>query len=166
MTVEPTPARSRTRRRLCAARAACTPARADAARRLAGRRGLRRSPAQPLRETVFDISNMSVFYGSNQALGWTSMKIYRNLVTAVIGPSGCGQIHLHPQPEPPERFDPGFRLEGQVLYHGHDIYAAATNRVEVRRRIGMVFQKPNPFPKTIYDNIAVGPAQPGPEATT
>ena len=113
--------------------------------------------AQPLRETVFDISNMSVFYGSNQALGWTSMKIYRNLVTAVIGPSGCGKSTFIRSLNRLNDAIRGFRLEGQVLYHGHDIYAAATNRVEVRRRIGMVFQKPNPFPKTIYDNIAWAP---------
>jgi phosphate transport system ATP-binding protein len=113
--------------------------------------------AQPLRETVFDITNMSVFYGSNQALGWTSMKIYRNLVTAVIGPSGCGKSTFIRSLNRLNDAIRGFRLEGQVLYHGHDIYAAATNRVEVRRRIGMVFQKPNPFPKTIYDNIAWAP---------
>ncbi len=113
--------------------------------------------AQPLQETVFDITNMSVFYGNNQALGWTSMKIYRNLVTAVIGPSGCGKSTFIRSLNRMNDAIAGFRLEGQVLYHGHDIYAPATNRVEVRRRIGMVFQKPNPFPKTIYDNIAWAP---------
>ena len=64
------------------------------------------------------------------------------------------QEHLPALPEPPERLDHGFRISGELLYHGHDLYDARANRVEVRRRIGMVFQKPNPFPKSIYDNIA------------
>jgi phosphate transport system ATP-binding protein len=109
------------------------------------------------RETVFDIRDMSVYYGSNRALGWTTLKIQRNLVTAVIGPSGCGKStfirSLNRMNDPV----PGFRLQGQVLYHGHDVYGPEVNRVEVRRRIGMVFQKPNPFPKSIYDNIAWAP---------
>jgi phosphate transport system ATP-binding protein len=109
------------------------------------------------REAVFDIRDMSAFYGSSQAIGWTSLKIYRHMVTAVIGPSGCGKStflrSLNRMNDPV----PGFRLEGQVLYHGHDIYGPAVNRVEVRRRIGMVFQKPNPFPKSIFDNVAWAP---------
>jgi phosphate transport system ATP-binding protein len=109
------------------------------------------------REVVFDISDMSVFYGEKQALGWTSLKIYRNLVTAVIGPSGCGKSTFIRSLNRMNDSIPGFRVSGQVLYHGHDVYAPATNRVEVRRRIGMVFQKPNPFPKSIYDNVAWAP---------
>jgi phosphate transport system ATP-binding protein len=109
------------------------------------------------REAVFDIRDMSAFYGKSQAIGWTSMKIYRHMVTAVIGPSGCGKStflrSLNRMNDPV----PGFRLEGQVLYHGHDVYGPAVNRVEVRRRIGMVFQKPNPFPKSIFDNVAWAP---------
>jgi phosphate transport system ATP-binding protein len=109
------------------------------------------------RTEVFDIRDMSVTYGTKRALDWTTLKIYRNLVTAVIGPSGCGKStfirSLNRMNDP----IPGFSLGGQVLYHGHDIYARATNRVEVRRRIGMVFQKPNPFPKSIYDNVAWAP---------
>ena len=91
------------------------------------------------------------------------MKIYRHLVTAVIGPSGCGKSTFIRSLNRMNDSIRGFRLEGQVLYHGHDIYAAATNRVEVRRRIGMVFQKPNPFPKSIYDNIAWAPRNLGAE---
>jgi phosphate transport system ATP-binding protein len=85
------------------------------------------------------------------------MKIYRNLVTAVIGPSGCGKSTFIRSLNRMNDSIPGFRLGGQVLYHGHDVYARATNRVEVRRRIGMVFQRPNPFPKSIYDNVAWAP---------
>ena len=114
-------------------------------------------PPQVVRETVFDIRDMSVFYGSNQALGWTSLKIQRNLVTAVIGPSGCGKSTFIRSLNRMNDAIPGFRLDGQVLYHGHDVYGPEVNRVEVRRRIGMVFQKPNPFPKSIYDNIAWAP---------
>jgi len=107
-----------------------------------------------VRPAVFDITDMSVHYGTKRALDWTTLKIYRNLATAVIGPSGCGKStflrSLNRMNDP----IPGFRVGGRILYHGHDLYNKATNRVEVRRRIGMVFQKPNPFPKSIYDNIA------------
>ena len=113
--------------------------------------------AQIAREAVFDIRDMTVHYGENQALGWTTLKIYRNLVTAVIGPSGCGKSTFIRSLNRMNDSIRGFRIAGQVLYHGHDVYAPATNRVEVRRRIGMVFQKPNPFPKSIYDNVAWAP---------
>jgi len=109
------------------------------------------------RAAVFDIRDMSVDYGTKRALDWTTMKIYRNLVTAVIGPSGCGKSTFIRSLNRMNDSVPGFSLGGQVLYHGHDVYARATNRVEVRRRIGMVFQKPNPFPKSIYDNVAWAP---------
>jgi phosphate transport system ATP-binding protein len=112
---------------------------------------------EPARATVFDIKDMTVFYGTKKALDWTTLKIYRNLVTAVIGPSGCGKSTFIRSLNRMNDSIPGFRLDGQVLYHGHDIYAGATNRVEVRRRIGMVFQRPNPFPKSIYDNVAWAP---------
>ncbi|HUO73103.1 MAG TPA: phosphate ABC transporter ATP-binding protein PstB [Solirubrobacteraceae bacterium] len=114
-------------------------------------------PPAVAREAVFDIHDMAVFYGESQALGWTSLRIYRHVVTAVIGPSGCGKSTFIRSLNRMNDAIPGFRLEGQVLYHGHDVYAAATNRVEVRRRIGMVFQKPNPFPKSIFDNVAWAP---------
>jgi phosphate transport system ATP-binding protein len=109
------------------------------------------------RATVFDIRDMSVTYGTKRALDATTLKIYRNLVTAVIGPSGCGKSTFIRSLNRMNDSIPGFQIGGQVLYHGHDVYARATNRVEVRRRIGMVFQKPNPFPKSIYDNVAWAP---------
>jgi phosphate transport system ATP-binding protein len=109
------------------------------------------------RQAVFDIRDMGVYYGPNLALTGTTLKIYRNMVTAVIGPSGCGKSTFIRSLNRMNDSIPGFRLDGQVLYHGHDLYGSRANRVEVRRRIGMVFQKPNPFPKSIYDNVAWAP---------
>ncbi len=109
------------------------------------------------RPVVFDIRDMSAYYGSNRALMGTNLKIRRHLVTAVIGPSGCGKSTFIRSLNRMNDSIPGFRLTGQVLYHGHDVYGPGVNRVEVRRRIGMVFQKPNPFPKSIYDNVAWAP---------
>ena len=116
--------------------------------------GARINDARPV---VFDIRDMSVYYGSNRALMGTSLKIRRNLVTAVIGPSGCGKSTFIRSLNRMNDSIPSFRLTGEVLYHGHDVYGPSVNRVEVRRRIGMVFQKPNPFPKSIYDNVAWAP---------
>ncbi|MEA2198328.1 MAG: phosphate transport system ATP-binding protein [Solirubrobacteraceae bacterium] len=109
------------------------------------------------RAAVFDVRDVSVFYGSKQALAPFTMKIYRNLITALIGPSGCGKTTFLRSLNRMNDSVSGFRLEGDVLYHGHDVYGEGVNRVEVRRRIGMVFQRPNPFPKSIYDNIAWAP---------
>ncbi len=109
------------------------------------------------RPVVFDIRDMSVSYGAKRALDWTTLKIYRHMVTAVIGPSGCGKSTFLRSLNRMNDSIPGFRLGGEILYHGHDLYGAGANRVEVRRRIGMVFQKPNPFPKSIYDNVAWAP---------
>jgi phosphate transport system ATP-binding protein len=113
---------------------------------------------------VFDIRDMSASYGENRALAWTTMKIYRNVVTAVIGPSGCGKSTFIRSLNRMNDSVPGFKLGGQILYHGHDVYGPGVNRVEVRRRIGMVFQKPNPFPKSIYDNVAWAPRNLGMKA--
>jgi phosphate transport system ATP-binding protein len=108
-------------------------------------------------ESVFEAQDVSVFYGKKQALNGVTLRIQRSRITALIGPSGCGKStflrSLNRMNDPV----PGFRLEGQVLYHGHDLYAGDVDEVEVRRRIGMVFQKPNPFPKSIYDNVAWAP---------
>jgi phosphate transport system ATP-binding protein len=122
------------------------------------------APSPVAREAVFDIRDMSVHYADNHALDWTTLKIYRNLVTAVIGPSGCGKSTFIRSLNRMNDSVVGFRLGGLVLYHGHDVYGGGVNRVEVRRRIGMVFQKPNPFPKSIYDNIAWAPRNLGMKA--
>jgi phosphate transport system ATP-binding protein len=112
-----------------------------------------RREKKPL-ETIFDLRDVSVRYGETKALDSVSIKIRRNLSTAVIGPSGCGKTTFIRCLNRMNDSVRGFRLDGQVLYHDHDLYDAEANRTEVRRRIGMVFQRPNPFPKSIYDNIA------------
>ncbi len=109
------------------------------------------------RETVFDVRDVSVNYGAKTAIARVNMRIYRNVVTALIGPSGCGKSTFLRSLNRMNDSIPGFGLGGQVLYHGHDVYGRGVDRVEVRRRIGMVFQKPNPFPKSIFDNVAWAP---------
>jgi phosphate transport system ATP-binding protein len=107
-------------------------------------------------ETIFQVENVSVFYGSFEAVKGVSMEIPKNKVTAFIGPSGCGKSTLLRCFDRLNDLIPGARLEGKILYKGEDLYRKGMDPVEVRRRIGMVFQKPNPFPKSIYDNIAFG----------
>jgi phosphate transport system ATP-binding protein len=109
------------------------------------------------RDVVFGIQDLSVHYGSNQALAGVSVDIYRNLITAMIGPSGCGKSTFIRCLNRMNDLVPGTRVDGRVLYHGEDLYGPDADPVEVRRRIGMVFQRPNPFPKSIYDNVAFAP---------
>jgi phosphate transport system ATP-binding protein len=111
----------------------------------------------PARETVFDLESLSVFYGHFRAVREVSLSINRNEITALIGPSGCGKTTVLRCFNRMNDLIEGARVEGAVRYHGIDLYARGVDPVEVRRRIGMVFQKPNPFPKSIYDNIAFGP---------
>jgi phosphate transport system ATP-binding protein len=108
-------------------------------------------------ETVFEIGGVTARYGSNVAVKDVDIEIYQNVITAVIGPSGCGKSTFIRCLNRMNDAVPGFGLDGRVLYHGHDIYGDGVEPIEVRRRIGMVFQKPNPFPKTIYDNVAWAP---------
>ncbi|MDE3132609.1 MAG: phosphate ABC transporter ATP-binding protein [Acidobacteriota bacterium] len=105
-------------------------------------------------QVVFEARDVSVNYGAKRAVERISMQINRNEATALIGPSGCGKSTYLRCLNRMNDSIPGFRLGGELLYHGHNLYAPQANRVEVRRRIGMVFQKPNPFPKSIYDNVA------------
>jgi phosphate transport system ATP-binding protein len=109
------------------------------------------------REAIFDVRDLDVYYGSSPAIGGVTLEIYRNLVTAIIGPSGCGKTTFLRSLNRMNDSVPGFRIDGKILYHGHDIYGGGVDAVEVRRRIGMVFQRPNPFPKSIYDNVAWAP---------
>jgi phosphate transport system ATP-binding protein len=113
-----------------------------------------RSPAP---ETIFDARDISVSYKGNRAIAGVSLKIPRHLITALIGPSGCGKSTFLRCLNRMNDSVPGFELAGQVLYHGQDLYGARVDPVEVRRRIGTVFQRPNPLPKSIYDNIAWAP---------
>jgi phosphate transport system ATP-binding protein len=108
-------------------------------------------------EVVFDVRNLDVYYGSFRAVKEVSLPVYGNQITALIGPSGCGKTTVIRCLNRMNDLIDGARVEGQVLYHGVDLYDAQVDPVEVRRRVGMVFQKPNPFPKSIYDNIAFGP---------
>jgi phosphate transport system ATP-binding protein len=117
----------------------------------------RKIPAPGAREVVFDVQNLGVSYDGSPALKDVSLEISRHYVTAFIGPSGCGKStfircfnHLND-------LIPGAKIDGKILYHGQDLYGSQVDPVEVRKRIGMVFQKPNPFPKSIYDNVAFGP---------
>ena len=97
------------------------------------------------------------YYGSFRAVKDISISVPPQRITALIGPSGCGKSTLLRTINRMNDLIPGTRLEGQMLYHGENLYAKDVDPVEVRRRIGMVFQKPNPFPKSIYDNVAFGP---------
>jgi phosphate transport system ATP-binding protein len=109
------------------------------------------------REAVFQVTDLAVSYSGNIAIKDVDLEVYKNAVTAFIGPSGCGKSTLIRCFDRMNDLVPGARVEGEVLYHGKDLYADDVDPVEVRRLIGMVFQKPNPFPKSIYDNIAFGP---------
>jgi phosphate transport system ATP-binding protein len=114
-------------------------------------------PAPTRQEVVFDIRNLTVRYGRTTAIRDVSFEIYRNLVTAVIGPSGCGKSTFIRSLNRMNDLIPSAKVDGEVVYHGKNLYDRDVDPVEVRRWIGMVFQKPNPFPKSIYDNVAWGP---------
>jgi len=107
--------------------------------------------------TIMELRNVSVFYGDYEAVRGTSMPIRQNHITAMIGPSGCGKSTILRALNRMNDLIPGARVSGSVTYHGQDLYVKQVDPIEVRRRIGMVFQKPNPFPKSIYDNVAYGP---------
>jgi phosphate transport system ATP-binding protein len=113
-------------------------------------------PPPERRETVFEIRDLTASYGGSPAIRDVSMDVYENLVTAVIGPSGCGKSTFVRCLNRMNDLVPGFTAEGSILYHGVDLQTSSIDPVAVRRRIGMVFQKPNPFPKSIYDNVAFG----------
>jgi phosphate transport system ATP-binding protein len=106
---------------------------------------------------VFDVRALSVYYGSFRAVRDVEMQIRCNQITAFIGPSGCGKTTVLRCFNRMNDLVENARVDGRIDYHGVDLYDPAINPVEVRRRIGMVFQKPNPFPKSIYDNVAFGP---------
>jgi phosphate transport system ATP-binding protein len=116
-------------------------------------------PAEPQkrREPIFHLDEVAVAYGDKLAIRDVSFDIGRNEITALIGPSGCGKSTLIRCLNRMNDLIPTARVDGKVIYHGQDLYGPEVDAVEVRKRIGMVFQKPNPFPKSIYDNIAFGP---------
>jgi phosphate transport system ATP-binding protein len=106
---------------------------------------------------VFEVKNVSIFYSAFRAVTDVSLSVYRNEITAFIGPSGCGKTTVLRTLNRMNDLIPGARVDGDVRYHGMPLYGKEVSATAVRRRIGMVFQKPNPFPKSIYDNVAYGP---------
>ncbi len=117
------------------------------------RSGTLREKPNPL----IECDDLSIFYGDFRAVSGISMVFGKNEITALIGPSGCGKSTVLRTLNRMNDLIPGTRVEGRVSYHGQDMYGKEVDPIEVRRRIGMVFQKPNPFPKSIYDNVAYGP---------
>jgi phosphate transport system ATP-binding protein len=113
--------------------------------------------AHPDRELVLDLKRLNVHYGQYHAVRDVDLQINSHEITAFIGPSGCGKSTVLRCLNRTNDLVPGARVSGEVLYHGQDLYGHQVDPIEVRRRVGMVFQKPNPFPKSIYDNIAYGP---------
>ena len=120
-------------------------------------------PAQGSRDgaqqetVVFEASGVNVHYGTNLALKGVDIPIYRREITALIGPSGCGKSTFLRCLNRTNDLIPGAAVSGDLTFHGEDMYAPDIDAVDLRRRVGMVFQKPNPFPKSIYDNVAYGP---------
>ena len=115
-----------------------------------------RSPS-PLGEAVFEVSDLAVYYGPFRAVRDVNLTVRKNEITAFIGPSGCGKSTVLRCFDRMNDLIESARVEGSIMYHGVDLYGPNVDAVEVRRRVGMVFQKPNPFPKSIYDNLAFGP---------
>lgn len=110
-----------------------------------------------LPENILDIKKLDLWYGENHALKNINMEIKRNAITAFIGPSGCGKSTFLKTLNRMNDLVPGVRIEGQVLLDGVDIYDEKVDTSMLRKKVGMVFQQPNPFPMSIYDNVAYGP---------
>jgi phosphate transport system ATP-binding protein len=106
--------------------------------------------------TLINLENVSVFYGDFEAVRGTTMVVRQNKITAMIGPSGCGKSTVLRCLNRMNDLVPGARVVGEITYQGQNLYAPDVDAIQVRRRIGMVFQKPNPFPKSIFDNVAYG----------
>ena len=114
-------------------------------------------PALATAPVIFELKMLDVYYGSHRAVRDVSLDIRERQITAFIGPSGCGKTTVLRCLNRMNDLIPGARVDGRVMYHGVDLYGPGVAPTEVRRRIGMVFQKPNPFPQSIYDNVAFGP---------
>jgi phosphate transport system ATP-binding protein len=115
------------------------------------------SPNNATIDPVIETIDLSVYYGEYEAVRNVDMVFGQNQITALIGPSGCGKSTVLRCFNRMNDLIPGAHIDGTITYHGQDLYADNVDMIEVRRRVGMVFQKPNPFPKSIYDNIAYGP---------
>jgi phosphate transport system ATP-binding protein len=114
-------------------------------------------PAPTSDEIAVEMRSVSCYYGTFRSIKDVSLRVLEKRVTALIGPSGSGKSTLLRTINRMNDLIPSFRLEGRVLYEGDDVYGEGSDAVDIRRRVGMVFQKPNPFPKSIYDNVAFGP---------
>ncbi len=117
----------------------------------------REFPDAPMGERVFDVRNVSIWYGAFKAVTDVTLPVHENEITAFIGSSGSGKTTVLRSFNRMNDLIPGARVEGEMDYRGQPLYASDVSPAAVRRRIGMVFQKPNPFPKSIYDNVAYGP---------
>ena len=120
---------------------------------IASRHGTHPQEGRPV---VFGLEDVAVAYSGSVAIRDVNLQIHKGLVTAFIGPSGCGKTTLLRSLNRMNDLIPGAAVSGSISYHGHDLNASSVDPVEVRRRIGMVFQRPNPFPKSIFDNVAFG----------
>jgi phosphate transport system ATP-binding protein len=109
------------------------------------------------KKNIFEIRDFSVYYGDFMAVKNNNLDIEKNRITAIIGPSGCGKSTLIRSLNRMNDLILSSKVEGKILFHGVDIYDRDTNVIELRRRVGMVFQKPNPFPSSVYENVAYGP---------
>jgi phosphate transport system ATP-binding protein len=118
---------------------------------------LGRTSKAPKREVIFGLEGVGVHYGEHPAVADITLDIYKNNITALIGPSGCGKSTLIRCLNRMNDLIPNAAVSGHIRYHDQDLYGPGIDPVEVRKRIGMVFQKPNPFPKSIFDNVAFGP---------
>jgi phosphate transport system ATP-binding protein len=116
----------------------------------------RAADAPITRDPVFSVHDLAVSYGRSTAIRNVNLDIYKNAITAIIGPSGCGKSTFLRSLNRMNDLVPSARIDGEIRYHGVDLYGRGVDAIEVRRRIGMVFQRPNPFPKSIYDNVAYG----------
>ncbi len=116
-----------------------------------------RAVAEAPKDLIFDVKDVQVYYGEHRAVRDVQLDLYKNHITALIGPSGCGKSTFIRCLNRMNDLIPSARVEGVIDYHGQNLYAPEVDPVAVRKNIGMVFQKPNPFPKSIYDNIAFGP---------
>jgi phosphate transport system ATP-binding protein len=125
----------------------------------------RRQPPTAL-DPVIDVADLSVYYGSYEAVRGVSFAMGYRQITALIGPSGCGKSTVLRCFNRMNDLIVGARVTGKITYHNEDLYAPHVDPIEVRRRIGMVFQKPNPFPKSVYDNVAYGPRVNGMKVTS
>ena len=119
--------------------------------------GEREADQDIARETVIELQDLSCYYGSFRAVRNVSLEVKKQQITALIGPSGCGKSTLIRTVNRMNDLVPGYRTEGKLLLDGQDLYGRGVDPVAVRRRVGMVFQKPNPFPKTVWENVAFGP---------